>query len=867
MEYGQGQVIFMLAIILVVITPLLSHLVATRFFRLFRSPEERQKGVAVSAIFGLLPVLLFSIPHLYSGSREGSGTCLPEFIYIVLLYGAAAYVYFHFFNMSETSRRIRILVSVRRKATQENQDVSMGYSIPKMLENRLERLVSLGEINISGGQYRIASGRLLLPAKIVAFFRQLLFPESPFLPGSWPKTFILLLAILGLAIFINTNPFLELPTPYGGILLVLACGLVGTIAFALLSDRPCLKNYLLVSAPYLFLTFGFVFSDAFPGRDSQIDHFPVFQFFTEAIANGFGAPTWLPITGGVDVGYYHINYFPFLPHRLAGYTVAALFPVSMVTAYKIQLVLGVLFFAYGWFAVIAHLTKSQQAAYWGTICILMGGTGITFHQEQVIATCHLLPWFTLCLLKIRGQHLYILPASALFGLGLSTHYPQIQIISMAMVAIAVFIAHRPKPIFVYSIAKKYSCWVGLLLLLGSLPALNIWYHGDELASGVRGMESLRPTSYAEYEKLNKQQISSAKPFYFSQYYRPYHEETTHQTQIPSDQYGMFVGRLSLLLCIIGLFFRPALAGLVLLLLIGFSELTIGINSHLLLPKLLFESGFPFINVFRQWYHFFPFVNFSLSLLAALGFALIFNRVHAGTSQSKKYVLLILIFLNFIDLTYYDHIYLQEYCSEQPRAPMQQYIYDRQNRSATFQYKDRFKLTRDCPKAIPRTPFITTAYTTSSLGVQDELASSCLMAPQGLIVTNIQSPAPDATKRFTSNIDETSQIVTPWGVNFQIDTPVPSLLVSMVNYSLGASVYVDGQPAKSWRANSAISGVLLEAGSHKVEFIKSGGWYAFISWLQVLLYGGTILSILTLAAKKQTEDESPSASTPRLTTLG
>ena len=48
-------------------------------------------------------------------------------------------------------------------------------------------------------------------------------------------------------------------------------------------------------------------------------------------------------------------------------------------------------------------------------------------------------------------------------------------------------------------------------------------------------------------------------------------------------------------------------------------------------------------------------------------------------------------------------------------------------------------------------------------------------------------------------------------------------------------------------NSALSGVLLEAGEHTVEFRKSGGWYTIISWLHVVLYGWIALMLLTLVA--------------------
>ncbi|MEK6680657.1 MAG: hypothetical protein AABY79_01665, partial [Nitrospirota bacterium] len=44
--------------------------------------------------------------------------------------------------------------------------------------------------------------------------------------------------------------------------------------------------------------------------------------------------------------------------------------------------------------------------------------------------------------------------------------------------------------------------------------------------------------------------------------------------------------------------------------------TLGFKAYL--PQTLFIIKFPYIEFFREWYHFFPVVNFSLSALSALG---------------------------------------------------------------------------------------------------------------------------------------------------------------------------------------------------------------------------------------------------------
>jgi len=848
MSWDPEQLDFMIGIMLVVLTPFLSHVVVSRLCPGLRAPGHRQRGVAISAALGLLPVVSWGLVRLMSGLRAGAVSYLPDLLYLVLLYGVAAYVYFHFFNMSDTARRIRILVAASGEQGTPFVSVPLGYTVRRMIENRLERLLALGELTIENGRYRIGRGVLLPPARMVAWCRRLLFVSEGQPTTPWSLIVMLLVATLFLAVAM-ARPLL--PAPYDGIAASLLCALVGAMAFCLLSPRSCLKNYLLAALPYLFITLGFVLTVDLPQRDSLTNHFPVFQFFAEAVAGGFGAPTWLPVTGGVEVGYYHINYFPFLPHRLVGYCLTALLPVSLVTAYKIQLVLGALFCASGWYALIARLTRSQHAAYLGVMAILLGGTGITFHQEQVIATCHLLPWFALCLLKLREQPRYILPAGALFGLGMSTHYPQIQLIAMSLVAVVVLLGQRTALAPMLVAGRKFYVWAALLALLGSLPSLYLWSHGDTLASAIRDTETLQAPSYEVYAELNKQQMSSALPWYFNQYLRPYHEEASHRTDDAIDLYGMFVGRVPLLLGLVGLVLRPVVAVPVLALLALFAELTMGINSHLSLPKLLFEAGFPFINVFRQWYHFFPLVNFGLSLLAAFGFAGLIGRSGLGAaSRAKKCGVLAIIFINFFDLAYYDWVYLRTYCRESPPAPMQHSLAEPEGTLATFQYKDRFRLTRDCRSAIPTTAFITSGYSATDGGIEAERSQACEREGGSKVVTNIPPHTLPPSHRAGGIISAVEAQVTPSGVNYQVEAPVPALLVAPVNYSLGAAVYVDGQPTRAWRVNGAVSGVLLAEGGHHVEFRKAGGWYSIIAWLQVMLYGWVGLMLALWAARGQ-----------------
>lgn len=681
---------------------------------------------------------------------------------------------------------------------------------------------------------------------------------------TWPAVLLFVAISLCLAAIEQLLAVPLLPPASAKIIVALSAATIGMAAYCLLSPTSTPKNYILVATPYLFVTIGFLCSAEIPTWDTHNNHFPFFQYVAKSIAEHAQIPSWLPISGGIDFGIYHINYFPFLPHRLAGYLLVALFPISVVAAYKIQMLIGVLLFSFGWYAVISQLTRSQYAAFWGTLCVLMGGTGITLHQEQIIASCHLLPWFTYCILKSSERPAYVLPASAILGIGLSSHYPQIQLIAMSLAALAVLLLQRRSFSTVLPRMKKLLPLMGVLFILGSLPSLYVWHYSGELASGVRGSENLRPTTYEEYIDLNQQQMSSAPPRFINQYVnpgyegKPEYEVRGYEGKPEIDSFGMFVGRASLLLLVLAIACRPTESTPILkptvtislvVLAFVFLELTLGINSHIAITKFLYYVKFPFISVFRQWYHFFPFLNFCLSLLSAIGFMIV--KTYCTNRPHLNYLLLLVIFLNVCDLSYYDYSYLQLFAKDTPPAPLQNSFIATSNDLTTFMYKDRFQLNRDCSHAIPTSAFITTNYLNINRGIDQERALACEAVNQQAVVTNIQehlTPEPNSPRAVLNMM---SGKLHPREISYTVLAPLPALFVSELNYSLGSQAFVDGKHVQTWRVNGALSGLLLNQGQHSITFKKSAPLYIIIVCIQTLLYIGIIWILAFFAVKKTT----------------
>ena len=138
--------------------PFLIHVAVARGITALRPAGRRQIGAAVAAAAGAVAVPLMSWVM-------GAGPW--PVLYLFIVYGCAGYCYFHFFNMSETSRRLRLL-----------QGGSGGYSVQTMVDRRLCRLVETGELRIEGGRYSVGNGFLVAPALAVHFLRTALFPET-----------------------------------------------------------------------------------------------------------------------------------------------------------------------------------------------------------------------------------------------------------------------------------------------------------------------------------------------------------------------------------------------------------------------------------------------------------------------------------------------------------------------------------------------------------------------------------------------------------------------------------------------------------------------------------------------------------------
>lgn len=117
----------------------------------------------VIALFSIILASFFSLGFGWLETQQ-----LSHFILGCVISFGLLHVYFHFFNMSETARRIRILHSIHKKEI---------YSEESGLTERISRLVQLGLVTEREEGLSLTSHPLKYLALAIIRIEYLLFPE------------------------------------------------------------------------------------------------------------------------------------------------------------------------------------------------------------------------------------------------------------------------------------------------------------------------------------------------------------------------------------------------------------------------------------------------------------------------------------------------------------------------------------------------------------------------------------------------------------------------------------------------------------------------------------------------------------------
>lgn len=149
-----------------VICLLINVIVQVLCFRYFLK-RRLLNSVYTGFIFGLAGLVIY---EFFCFSR--SGIALKEFASIaaanLAAYCAFGYCYFHFINLGETARRIRIIRELYEAPEGLTEtDVLKRYNAGEIIEKRLNRLINNGQIVFSQGKYCIGRKNMLFMTKAI----------------------------------------------------------------------------------------------------------------------------------------------------------------------------------------------------------------------------------------------------------------------------------------------------------------------------------------------------------------------------------------------------------------------------------------------------------------------------------------------------------------------------------------------------------------------------------------------------------------------------------------------------------------------------------------------------------------------------
>lgn len=151
---------YLFALVLSVIVVIIIQALLLRVFK----TQSRQKITMLAMLLGYFA--FFTIINRISFSEAKN---LAFYIYMAAIYSFSAYTYFHAFNMSETSRRIRLLLYIGSRSSTKPEDLDTLYNAKEMYEIRLERLAALGQITECNNKYFIVSPLFAITARLFYF--------------------------------------------------------------------------------------------------------------------------------------------------------------------------------------------------------------------------------------------------------------------------------------------------------------------------------------------------------------------------------------------------------------------------------------------------------------------------------------------------------------------------------------------------------------------------------------------------------------------------------------------------------------------------------------------------------------------------
>jgi hypothetical protein len=136
------------------------------------------KSVFTGFFSGIAIVITFDIIYFFL-EKTASIEFLSQLTLSTITYAMLGYCYFHFVNLGETARRVRIARELWDSKTGLSMDELIKcYSTSNIINYRLQRLINNKQIVDRNGSYHIAKPTILWMAKLLVIMKLILLKKK-----------------------------------------------------------------------------------------------------------------------------------------------------------------------------------------------------------------------------------------------------------------------------------------------------------------------------------------------------------------------------------------------------------------------------------------------------------------------------------------------------------------------------------------------------------------------------------------------------------------------------------------------------------------------------------------------------------------
>lgn len=130
------------------------------------------KSLLFSFVFGLVALVLLESNLFKIISFGTKAEFYSIFTINIIIYLSLNYCYFNFVNMGETARRIRILWEINdSKDGLTMEEILQKYNSKEIVEKRLDRLISSGQVIVQNSRYFAGKPVMLLASRIIILLK------------------------------------------------------------------------------------------------------------------------------------------------------------------------------------------------------------------------------------------------------------------------------------------------------------------------------------------------------------------------------------------------------------------------------------------------------------------------------------------------------------------------------------------------------------------------------------------------------------------------------------------------------------------------------------------------------------------------